>query len=268
MRALIFLVLVFLSGCQTLTKSPPKSFTSDDEFRGWFAFYFRNPDPDRLPFAIKFMERHDYLTRHPDIASIFIAKVMEANPDKITAWFTDLSDSSTNTWNVLLLSVWASNVPSYKKHLETYITKTTPEHQKRIHELTKKNPSEFDVRTIELYDPRQINMLWAAYSVTGDNSYVQRVIDTVKYYTADPEEIESQIGETAIMTLANNTLQYKEVRILCESAEQRHPSRRTRILIRAMLGAVDNIIAEAQKSQNAEGQDENDENGRGIAPAH
>lgn len=257
-------MLVLLTGCQTLQKPPPAEFTSDDEFRSWFAFYYRHPDPDRLPFAIKFMDQNGYLARHPDIASIFIAKVMEKNPEKITDWFSQLKNENQSTWNVLLISIWLAKTPEYKALISTHMPKADVDQQARLKGLQEKDPHNFDLRIVQIYDPRQINMLWAAYSVTGDRDYVQRIIDAVELYTADTEEIESQIGETAIMTLANNTMQYEEVRQLCQNAEERHPSPRTRLLIRAMLGAVDNIIAESQKSDSpASGHDRRD-----VAPAH
>lgn len=248
MKTLLLSLLVFLTACQTLQKPPPTEFTSEDEFRSWFAFYYRHPDPDRLPHAIKFMDQNGYLSRHPDIASVFIAKVMEANPDKVSGWFDEMKQEREATWNVLLISTWLAKVPNYKELITTNMNRVDKEQQLRMAALEEKDPHQFDIRIIPIYDPRQINMLWAAYSVSGDHQYVTRIIDAVELYTADTEEVDSQIGETAIMTLANNSMQYEEVRALCQVAEERHPSPRTRLLMRAMLGAVDNIIAESRKS--------------------
>jgi hypothetical protein len=105
----------------------------------------------------------------------------------------------------------------------------------------------YDLRQIKIFDPRQINMLWAAYSVTGEQAYVVKIINNIEHYQPDTSELESQIGETAIMTLATNAMQYEEVKALCESAEKDHPSQKTRILLEAMLGAVENIVAESKR---------------------
>lgn len=264
MKHLILWMLVYLTGCQTLQRPPPTEFTSDNEFRNWFAFYYRKPDPDRLPAAVRFMDRNGYLSRHPDIASIFIAKVLEANPDKVKDWFADLASENQSTWNVLVISAWLAKTPDFRGLIAANIHKADVDQQKRMKTLEDKDPYQFDMRTVQIYDPRQINMLWAAFSVTGDQQYVIRIIDLVEMYTAETGEIESQIGEAAIMTLANNSMQYDEVRKLCQSAEERHPSPRTRLLIKAMLGAVDNIIAESRKNEaDGAGSPTGD-----IAPAH
>lgn len=247
MKLIFTLTFIYLTGCQTLSMGPPAEFASDDEFRSWFAFYHRNPDPDRLPMAVRYMEKKGYLEKHPDIASVFISKVMESNPEKFPAWFESLNNAKAPVWNVLLISTWLSRVPNYQSIVNANIEKAEPDHRERLKSLDGKEPSQYDIKTIPIFDPRQINMLWAAYSVTGDAIYVNRIIDSVELYSPEGEKIESQIGETAIMTLATNTMQYEEVRQMCESAEQRHPSPRTRVLLEAMLGAVQNIVAESKK---------------------
>jgi hypothetical protein len=250
MKAIAILLLAILSGCQTLQKAPPQEFASDDEFRAWFAFYYRAPDPDRLPMAIKFMDREGYLEKHPDIAGAFISKVIEKNPGMLPKWIDQLNESNSQTWNVLLISVWMSNYPDFEKVLNTHAAKLDPENQTRLKALVSKDPVPYDLKQISIFDPRQINMLWAAYSVTGETSYVEKIINNIALYDPENKELESQIGETAIMTLATNSMQYDEVKALCQAAGKEHPSKRTRLLLETMLEAVENIVAESnQESQ-------------------
>ena len=247
MKALAILFFIFLSACQTLQKAPPAEFASDDEFRAWFAFYYRSPEPERLPMAIRFMDKKGYLEKHPDIAGAFISKIIEKNPSMLPRWVDELAESNTQTWNVFLISIWMSNHSDFEKVLATHAAKVEPENQTRLKSLVTEDPVPYDLKQIAIFDPRQINMLWAAYSVTGEKDYVATIIDNVEHYQPDTGELESQIGETAIMTLATNSMQYEEVKVLCQSAEKDHPSQRTRILIEAMLGAVEKIVAESQK---------------------
>ena len=247
MKALAILFFIFVTGCQTLQKAPPAEFASDDEFRSWFAFYYRAPDPARLSMAIKFMDKKGYLEKHPDIAGAFISKVIESNPSMLPIWIDELAEANAQTWNVFLISVWMSNYSGFDQVLNTHASKVGPEDQTRLRSLITKDPVPYDLKQITIFDPRQINMLWAAYSVTGEKAYVVKIINNIELYQPDTGELESQIGETAIMTLATNSMQYEEVKALCESAEKEHPSQRTRILLEAMLGAVENIVAESKK---------------------
>jgi len=247
MRVLATLFLFFLSGCQTLQKTQPVEFASDEEFRSWFAFYYRSPNPERLPMAIKFMDQKGYLEKHPDIAGAFISKVIERNPNMLPEWLAELNNNSAQTWNVILISVWMSNHPDFKNILATHGAKVGTENQSRLKSLVTKDPAPYDLKQITVFDPRQINMLWAAYSATGEKDYVNQIINNIDLYQPDADELESQIGETAIMTLATNSMQYDEVKYLCQLAEKEHPSPRTRILLEAMLGAVENIVAESKK---------------------
>lgn len=247
MKALAILFLVFLFGCQTMQKAPPAEFATDEEFRAWFAFYYRAPEPERLSMAIRFMDKKGYLEKHPDIAGAFISMIIERNPSMLPIWIDQLAESNAQTWNVFLISVWMSNYSGFEHLLGTHAAKLDPENQTRLKSLVKKDPAPYDLKQITIFDPRQINMLWAAYSVTGEKDYVAKIINYVELYQPDTGELESQIGETAIMTLATNSMQYEEVKALCQSAEKEHPSERTRILLEAMLGAVENIVADAQK---------------------
>jgi hypothetical protein len=247
MKTLAILFFIFVTSCQTLQKAPPSEFASDDEFRSWFAFYYRAPDPARLSMAIKFMDKKGYLEKHPDIASAFVSKVIERNPRMLPVWLDELSEANAQTWNVFLISIWMSNYSGFEQVLNTHASKVGPEDQARLNSLISRDPVPYDLKQITIFDPRQINMLWAAYSVTGEQAYVVKIINNIEHYQPDTSELESQIGETAIMTLATNSMQYEEVKALCESAEKDHPSQKTRILLEAMLGAVENIVAESKR---------------------
>ena len=79
---------------------------------------------------------------------------------------------------------------------------------------------------------------------------MEKIINNIALYDPENKELESQIGETAIMTLATNSMQYDEVKALCQTAGKEHPSKRTRLLLETMLEAVENIVAESnQESQ-------------------
>jgi hypothetical protein len=216
-----------------------------DDFRSWFAFYYKAPHPERVTASLRFMKRHKYLDEYPDIASIFLSHVMAANPDRIPGWLdTEWRDLGETEWSVILIALWMSDTKDSRALIGRYLDRAEPAHRSRIRDLQDQTPEHIDPLKTEIVDPRQINLVWAAFSATGDERYVRRVIDEVHNYGAVRNETEAAIGEAAIMTLANNALQHDVVAKLCDRLDNTHPDAKTRILLKAMLNALADVAKE------------------------
>ncbi len=259
MRSLqIVLVLsLALTGCTTLgggesnvSEGPEAvSFTSDDDFRSWFAFYYKAPHPERITASLHYMKQHAYLEDYPDIASVFLSHVMAANPDAMKQWVdTDWKDLGGAEWSVILVSLWMVDTAESKALMAQHLERADADHRDRIKGLKDRSPNVIDPLKAAIIDPRQVNLVWAAFSATGDERYVRKIIDQVHLYGELRDETEAAIGEAAIMTLANNAMQHDVVAQLCNRMDNTHPDPKTRILLKAML----NALADVTKVQDAD----------------
>jgi hypothetical protein len=215
-------------------------FTNDDGFREWLAFYYRHPHPEQLSAALTFMQQQRYLREFPDVAAAFLSQVFAQNTSQLKGWCDQWASMPPETWDVVLVSLWLSGTPDGQALARDNVARATPEVQERMRrtlEAPGKAPA-LDLLTAQPRHPRQINLLWAAYSATGDTRYVGRVIDQVHLYGDDADAVNASVGEAAIVSLASNTVQHEEVARLCLERNEHDPDPKTRVLLRAMLTAV------------------------------
>jgi hypothetical protein len=239
----------WLAGCQTLAGGIPQAdepFASDDEFRAWFAFYYKDPHPERVTAALGFMETNHYLDDYPDIAGAFLARVFAANPSALGGWVDDWGQMDGRQWDVIELGLWLCNTEASRTLAAGHVDQATPDHRNRLRAMLARDPAEVDPLTAEVIDPRQINLVWAAFSATGDERYIHKVISYVHLYGEDGDQAHADIGEAAIMTLANNALQHENVARLCQALHKDHPDPRTRLLPKAMLNALAQMAKEGE----------------------
>jgi hypothetical protein len=236
-----------LAGCQTLSGADKpqvdKQFANEDDFRQWFAFYYKEPHPEYITSALKYMRTQHYLEEFPDIASVFLSRVFATNPDALTDWAASWDNLGQEEWNVICVALWLTNTPTSKDLLAKNLERAAPDRREHLRDMLKSDPGDIDPMTAEVVDPRQINLIWAAFSATGDERYVKRVISYVHFYGEESDERQAAIGEAAIMTLANNTLQHQVVARICAEEHTVNPDPRTRVLLKAML----NALAQLQK---------------------
>jgi hypothetical protein len=233
----------------------------DDSFRRWFAFYYLQPEPARLTAAFRYMDGHGYLESYPDIASIFVSEALRAAEtaapgavERIASEWTAAEPPLTpKAWNVILVSLWLVDSPAAHKLAEAALPAVEAKEHDRFAAMLKRDPKGLALLSYEIVDPRQINMLWAAFSASGDRRYVDKVIDYVNLYGDEENPLRAKVGEVAIMTLATNALQHPRVAKLCGQANVDHPDPRTRALLGAMINAL---------AQMSDGEDED------TAPAH
>lgn len=259
-RILVLAALTLASsGCQTLSSGSSVSeeqstaeFRTDEEFRSWFAFYYKAPHPEMLTAALKFMQAHKYLDDYPDIASVFLSHVMATDPQAMTNWVEhDWQSLGDAQWSVILVSLWMVHTDVSEALLRKYVDRADPKHHDRIKTLLSHDPGDIDPLRAAVVDPRQINLIWAAFSATGDERYVRKVVDYVHLYGENGNDNQALIGEAAIMTLANNALQHEVVAKLCNDLDNTHPDAKTRLLLQAMLNALAQMTQEGQAGDTA-----------------
>ena len=245
LAAVLASALWVLAGCQTFsgggggTAQSDKPFASEDEFTQWFAFYYQHPQPERVTSGLAYMENQHYLREFPDIASTFLSRVFAAHPDDLKEWTDGWKGLGPEEWNCILVALWLTNTPASRDLMTANLGRAAPMRQEHLRDMLKEDPSSIDPMTADVLDARQIMMIWAAFSATGDERYIRKVIAYVHLYGEDEQnERESEVGEAALMTLATNSIQHEKVEKVCEEEDLKNPDPRTRVLLKAMLSAL------------------------------
>jgi hypothetical protein len=255
--AILAITLIGTTGCKTQGGDPGStayessfsdSINDDESFRMWFSYFYKHQNKNQTVSAIKFMGKHGYLKDHPDIASTFLSHVFADNDSDIEDWLSQLDSISKSDWDILLLALWLSNNKEAKDQMKLNLHRGMPERRSDFKLLSDKQ-NYVDILDVEIESPNQINLLWAAFSATGDGKYVQKIISQIHLYETDEMSMSSIVGEAAIMTLANNTMQHGIVAKICQKAHSDHPDAKTRILLNAMLSAVTEIVIEETEAE-------------------
>ena len=235
-----------LTSCVTVSaiQQLDQPFANDTEFREWFAFYYQHPQPDRITAALKFMGGHHYLDEKsnkyrdmPIIASVFLGRIFAANEDSLSTWASSWQSLNEVEWYVVLVALHMAEHENAQKILAANLTKVDHEHQSRLTKMMRTDSLSLDPLVADIVTSRQINLLWSAFSATGDIRYVRKVITQIHHF-GDEEDNERQIGETALMSLANNAIQHESVGKLCIEEQRQNKDTKTRLLLEAMITAI------------------------------
>lgn len=254
----VVIVLLFsglnFSGCQTFDfgqneiKQTNKAFKDTDEFKHWFVFYYQNPKPEELTSALDFMEKSGLLLEFPEVASMFVSEVFKTNAKSLPLWIKNWDKSlSERQWTVVIVALWMTDQDNLKKIAIGELHRFNKlKAQKMSVNLTKIPAKILDPMYSEVRHIGQVNMLWAAFSATGDPKFIHRVVGLISGFASSPKVSQRNIGEAALVSLAQNTLIHPAVEEYVKDAEKSHPDPTTRALIQAMLQALEQINSKSE----------------------
>jgi hypothetical protein len=156
-RALLLLLALVLPAL-----AEDQKYSSDQ----WVAFYYRNPQPERFVQEVRAMSAGGYFAKESSQPPLitFLGRVMAQNPGKIEGWMSALDDLPPHDRDVLYAALWFSGTGEGRRCLEA----------RGIKEYAGKNPP--DVLTMEIDSPVVIDMLWAWYFATGDETAIRRIV--------------------------------------------------------------------------------------------
>lgn len=215
--------------------APGARFDSDEDFRTWFTFYYKHPRPDRVTPAIEFMDRAGYLETQPEIAAVFLSELIHRQPDQLLTWAKEWERLQPKAWNVILVSLWFSGDKGAAAIFKENAGRATGPFKERVQAVLAGEAPALDVLKMDVSDPRHINLIWSAFSASGDPKFVQKVIRYVKLYGNEENPDANAIGETALMTLATNVPLHDVVASVCTEENRRNPDEKTRALLDTMF---------------------------------
>ena len=137
----------------------------------WISHYYESPAPERFVAEVQAMSKAGSLSNPNSAAmtSVFLGRVMAANPAQVNSWLTKLGDLKGNDRQTLL---FAANL-SKTKEAQAYLDGQPDAEKYRAKTI--------DIRTLEPKNPTVLDMLWADFFATGEAVPIRRIVVALNY---------------------------------------------------------------------------------------
>lgn len=200
------------------SKQPP-IFNSPDEFAEWMTYYYLDPEPNKLPAAIKYYTNSLLYNKTSSQLPMvtFFATILENNTPIMEEIYKSLSDTSPdNLQTVFLKTLWLIDSPRSKEMIdEITLTWKSDENKIQIRNINQTPSPKLLVDPI--VNSSQLDMLWSIFIATGDSKPIERIISALALVDED-EMIKVITGKAAVWSLGSNAKQHNLVYSLCKDA--------------------------------------------------
>ncbi|MFC1770158.1 hypothetical protein ACFLZI_03810 [Nitrospirota bacterium] len=183
-------------------KKAPSVFNNPEEAEEWMMHYYEKPTPDMIAPALIYMSDnemfHDFDLQ--ETLSIFLGRIFAENPKLIKKVMKASASLPEKHKNVLHYGMWFSD----SRKARGYLRKV------------RNAPVDFSISPpvisiMETTDVDSLGLYWAAFYATGDEIYVQKVIDALNFLVIKGNIEYAIIGGEARRTLASHAREHKEV---------------------------------------------------------
>ena len=183
---------------------PLQPFAKAEELLAWINGYRLNPEPKRLPAAIKAMQQFG-ITKDMDQAGVYIgftAGVIGSNPQDAEALIASCFPLPPADQVLLIKAIAYSGLPEWKDLLIKFVERMPARKVLIDKYLFANKPVLADLPMGD--DSTTIDINWGYYFATGSEAPVRRIVSALAW-TLDRNEIEKlTIGAMAKWTLAQN----------------------------------------------------------------
>lgn len=200
------------------TQASPRAaqpFTSGEEVNEWMFTYRRHKDPARVIDAFRYLSEDGSFELGYELATLatFFGEVFAQNPDRLREWTDDLLRIDQKYWGVLVQSLWLSNSEEGMVEVRRIAGMLEGERAERTRRLTQEQPP--NMKEIAITSPREIDLLWACHSATGDDVYIQRIASVLPLLEDERNAGSVMLGGAAKWSLTSNAVRYPEVLEAC-----------------------------------------------------
>jgi len=209
-RVIAVAVLALIFACPGLAlakpgkEKPVKHFQSAAELLQWINGYRRNPEPKRVPDAVKAMSAFG-ATKDMDQAGVyigFVAGVLGANPDTAEDLVTQMFPLPPEDQVLIIKAVAYSGLPGWKKLLPKFVERMPARKDLIDKFLFGAKPVLTELKMQD--DSSVIDLNWGYYFATGWEAPVRRIVAALAF-SLDKNKVETlTIGAMAKWTLAQN----------------------------------------------------------------
>ena len=209
-RVITIAVLALLLACQgfALAKpakvKPPKPFQSTAELLKWINGYRHDPEPKRVPEAVKAMSAFG-ATKDMDQAGVyigFVAGAIGANPDTAEDMVAKMFPLPPEDQVLIIKAIAYSGVPRWKGLLGKFVERMPARKDLIDKFMFGAKPVLTELKMQD--DSSVIDLNWGYYFATGWEAPVRRIVGALAF-SLDKNKVETlTIGAMAKWTLAQN----------------------------------------------------------------
>jgi len=194
---------------------PDKNEVEMKEVTGWLDSYFEIRKPDAAPDIIQKMNDLGLLDKDaaylPTLA--FFGLFFSQNPASIEPCFHVIDKLDPEKKNDFFGALWQANTPQAMAVLETY-AKADPKNKQLQWFLTTKAGK---IEEVSIDTPAVVRMNWAAFSESGDDKYIRRIISVLPWRHSNDLNYHI-IGDVAQEILVSNARQHSKVMEICRES--------------------------------------------------
>lgn len=199
-----------------------KGISSMHDLGHWSTYYYLHPQPDLLPSAMHMVERCGILQAKPEFRAPWIAQMSQIfakNPQLTGKLVQEMSSPDFMVKAMLWKALWQANTVASRAEAN----KLSPQfpQQNRPPLLDEKSARPEPIEKMAL-SPPVLDMLWASFTTTGDEKYVQRVMSALPGKNSKDRNL-AATASVAEWSLIANAQQHKKVMGICMAAKQTHP---------------------------------------------
>jgi hypothetical protein len=211
MRSIIavlsFALILSLPGilvAKPIKEKPAKPFASNEELLKWINGYRRNPEPRRVPQAVKAMSALG-LTKDADQSGIyigFVAGTLGANPQTAEQLVTQMFPLRPEDQVIIIKAIAYSGLPHWRTLLAKFIERM-PARKDLIEKFLYGDKKILTALSMK-DDATVIDLNWGYYFATGWEAPIRRIVAALAY-ALDKDKVDVMtVGAMAKWTLAQN----------------------------------------------------------------
>jgi hypothetical protein len=205
------LAVLALLAAPALAARPKEPFPTQQHILKWINGYRANPEPDKLPAAVKAMSRHA-LFKDQDSSGVyvgFIAGVIGTNPGNAERLIARMYPLPPEDQVAIIRAIAYSGLPDWKELLGKFVERMPARKVLIQHYLYGKAPTLMKLPLDTT--PAALDTHWGYYFASGNFEAVGRILSTLPW-SKNHDNIEKlTLGSMAKWTLANNAQQDKDL---------------------------------------------------------
>lgn len=215
---LLLLVFLPLAGQAKPTKPKQlKTFQNAEELLKWINGYRTNPEPQRLPEAVKAMAALG-VTRDSDQSGIyigFVAGVLGANPGKADDLITEIFPLPPENQIIVVKAIAYSGLPRWRDTMTKFVERM-PARKVLIDRYVfgdRPTLTELSIKN----DASVMDLNWGYYFATGWEAPIRRIVAALEL-SLDKDKVEYlTIGAMAKWTLAQNASRNEDLLVMLKN---------------------------------------------------
>ncbi|MCG7980680.1 MAG: hypothetical protein N0E58_21455 [Candidatus Thiodiazotropha endolucinida] len=220
MRTFIFIVL-FVAFTDAIAGDD--QFSSQEELGRWLTYYYLEPEPDRIPTALRYMSESGALDEGNTLPSIFgfLSGCFASNPDAVKKTTSALENLPDNHFSVVLLGLWYANLPNSQSEVYQFLDSNRNLNNQLSYLRTGMPMALFEIPLEQ--GPWVLDALWGRYFATGKSETVERIAEALPWSEVKEDIGRLLVGGAAKWSLSSNAFQHERVKEIVVSLSERNP---------------------------------------------